>query len=151
MSRPVSHRLLFDEVASFTRKLRALFDARLRQRGMTLPRTRALFAISRRDGLNQRELAEELELETPTVVRLLDSMEAQDVIERRADEADRRAKLVHLTPGGRMLADDIESMAAALRQQVLGNISEAELEVTLRVVRQMNARLKEMRAVEDEQ
>ncbi|MBN9028220.1 MAG: MarR family transcriptional regulator [Rhizobium sp. 63-7] len=151
MSRSVSHRLLFDEVASFTRKLRALFDARLRQRGMTLPRTRALFAISRRDGLNQRELAEELELETPTVVRLLDSMEAQDVIERRADEADRRAKLVHLTPGGRMLADDIESMAAALRQQVLGNISEAELEVTLRVVRQMNARLKEMRAVEDEQ
>ncbi len=151
MSRSVSHRLLFDEVASFTRKLRALFDARLRQRGMTLPRTRALFAISRRDGLNQRELAEELELETPTVVRLLDSMEAQDVIERRADEADRRAKLVHLTPGGRMLADDIESMAAALRQQVLGNISEAELEVTLRVVRQMNTRLKEMRAVEDEQ
>ncbi len=151
MSRSVSHRLLFDEVASFTRKLRALFDARLRQRGMTLPRTRALFAIARRDGLNQRELAEELELETPTVVHLLDSMEAQDVIERRADEADRRAKLVHLTPGGRMLADDIESMAAALRQQVLGNISEAELEVTLRVVRQMNARLKEMRAVEDEQ
>ncbi len=151
MSRSVSHRLLFDEVASFTRKLRTLFNARLRQRGMTLPCTRALFAISRRDGLNQRELAEELELETPTVVRLLDSMEAQDVIERRADEADRRAKLVHLTPGGRMLADDIESMAAALRQQVLGNISEAELEVTLRVVRQMNARLKEMRAVEDEQ
>lgn len=151
MSPSVSHRLLFDEVASFTRKLRALFDARLRQRGMTLPRTRALFAISRRDGLNQRELAEELELETPTVVRLLDSMEAQDVIERRADEADRRAKLVHLTPGGRMLADDIESMAAALRQQVLGDISEADLEVTLRVVRQMNARLKEMRAVEDAQ
>ena len=151
MSRSVSHRLLFDEVSSFTRKLRALFDARVRKRGMTLPRTRALFAISRRDGLNQRDLAEELELETPTVVRLLDSMEAQGIIERRADEADRRAKLVHLTESGKLLADDIESMAADLRQQVLGDIPEDELEVTLRVVRQMNARLKELRTGEDEQ
>lgn len=151
MSRSVSHRLLFDEVSSFTRKLRALFDARVRERGMTLPRTRALFAISRRDGLNQRELAGELELETPTVVRLLNSMEAQNMIERRADEADRRAKLVYLTESGKLLADDIESMAADLRQQVLGDIPEADLEVTLRVVRQMNARLKELRTGEDEQ
>ena len=52
------NRELFDALASVNRKLRALFDARVKERGLTLSRARALFALSKRDGLNLRDLAD---------------------------------------------------------------------------------------------
>lgn len=143
-----STRQLFDEIAAFSRKLRAHFDSMVRERGLTLPRARAMFALLKRDGLNQRELSEILELETPTVVRLLDSMEAQAFIERRADEADRRAKLVYLTPEGRKLAQEIDSMAAALRSDLRLELDDEELRVALKVLTSMSARLLDLKSGE---
>ena len=60
MSGAPSRRELFDEVSSFNRKLRAAFDALVREHGMTLARARVFHRLSRRDGINQRELADEV-------------------------------------------------------------------------------------------
>ncbi len=148
MPDPIKTRQLFDEISAFSRKLRAHFDSMVRERGLTLPRARAMFALLRRDGLNQRELSEILELETPTVVRLLDSMEAQAFIERRADETDRRAKLVYLTPGGKELALEIDTMAAALRGDLLQDLDEGELDAALKVLTSLSGRLQDLKAGE---
>ena len=56
----------------------------MKERWLTLASARVFHALSKRDGLNQRELADELGIETPTIVRLLDAMEKQGFIERRA-------------------------------------------------------------------
>ncbi len=65
MSGAPSRRELFDELSAFNRKLRAAFDSLVREHGMTLARARVFHKLSKRDGINQRELADELELETP--------------------------------------------------------------------------------------
>ena len=46
-----------------------LFDARVHEQGLTLARARTLLAIAKGDTANQKELAEELEIETATLVR----------------------------------------------------------------------------------
>ena len=131
------NRELFDALSSVNRKLRALFDARVKERGLTLSRARALFALSRRDGLNQRELAEELGIETPTIVRLLDGMEKQGFIERRVEVSDRRAKQIHMTERGRGIADEIDKLACEIRQQVLDGVDATDKATALQVVSMM--------------
>ncbi len=66
-----------EELSVTSRKLRTLFDAQVRARGLTLARARTLIHLSRKDGMTQTELAEILEVEGPTLVRLLDGLEAQ--------------------------------------------------------------------------
>ncbi|WDZ77714.1 MarR family transcriptional regulator [Ensifer adhaerens] len=135
MYQPTVNRELFDALSLLNRKLRAVFDARVKERGLTLSRARALFALTRKDGLNQRELADELDIETPTLVRLLDGMEKQGFIERRVELSDRRAKQIHMTEYGRGVADEILRLADEIRAEVLEGIDAAELAVTKRVVR----------------
>lgn len=91
--------------------------------------------MTKKDGLNQRELADELDIETPTLVRLLDGMEKQGFIERRVEVSDRRAKQIHMTELGRTVADEILRLADEIRAEVLQGIDAAELAVTKRVVR----------------
>jgi MarR family transcriptional regulator for hemolysin len=134
MPNPVTDRDLFDALANVNRKLRVLFDARVKETGLTLSRARVLFTLLRRDGLNQRELAEDLGIETPTIVRLLDGMEKQDFVERRLEATDRRAKRIHLTPHGRKSAEEIEELARQIRVDVLDGIEPEEKRVALKVV-----------------
>lgn len=135
MYQPTVNRELFDALSLVNRKLRAVFDGRVKERGLTLPRARALFALTRKDGLNQRELADELDIETPTLVRLLDGMEKQGFIERRVEASDRRAKQIHMTAFGRTVADDILRLADEIRAEVLQGVDVAEVAVALKVVR----------------
>jgi MarR family transcriptional regulator for hemolysin len=141
MSAAPSRRELFDEVSAFNRKLRAAFDALVREHGMTLARARVFHRLSRRDGINQRELADELELETPTLVRILDAMEAQSFIERRAVPSDRRAKQIFMTESGKVVAAEVEALATGVRADILEGISDEDIGMALKVIRAMTANL----------
>jgi len=141
MSKAPSSRELFDELSAFNRKLRAGFDALVRERGMTLARARVFFALAKRDGKNQRELADELELETPTLVRILDAMEGQGFIERRAMQTDRRAKQIHMTESGKVVAAEIDALATDVRAAIVRDIPDEDLAMTLNVIRAMAANL----------
>lgn len=144
MSRITEKEQLFDEMAAFNRKLRSFFDARVAEKGLTLARARTLFALSRRGSLTQKELAEELEIETPTLVRLLDAMEKQKLIERRSDEIDRRAKRIHMTPAGLQTFEDVDAQAKAMRAEIAFDISTDEIRVALNVVRRLTGNLQKL-------
>jgi len=72
-------------------------------------------------------------IENPTLVRLLDSLEEQGLIERRPCPNDRRARRLHLTPAGRAFMDDLTVRAEKLREQMLEGISDDDIETTVRV------------------
>ncbi len=144
MSRITEKEQLFDEMAAFNRKLRSFFDARVAEKGLTLARARTLFALSRRGPLTQRELAEELEIETPTLVRLLDAMEKQKLIERRSDEVDRRAKRIHMTASGVQTFEEVDAQAKAMRAEIALDVSTDEIRVALNVVRRLTNNLQKL-------
>jgi MarR family transcriptional regulator for hemolysin len=153
MSRHTMTERLFDEMSAFNRRLRSMFDMRARETGLTLPRARVLFALSRRGPLSQTDLAQELEIETPTLVRVLDGMEKQSLIVRRPEGSDRRVKLVHVTEDGTRVGRNVQALAADLRGQLVVNIDERDLDVALRVLQRLNGNLSDLstgKATDDE-
>ncbi|WP_111561107.1 MarR family winged helix-turn-helix transcriptional regulator [Rhizobium sp.] len=140
-------RELIEDLAAFNRKLRAVFDKIVRERNMTLPRARVFFTLNKKDGINQRELADRLELETPTLVRILDAMEGQGFVERRVAGSDRRAKEIYITETGKVVAGEIDDIAVSVRAQVISGIPERDLRTTLDTIRAMQANLQSIRGV----
>lgn len=138
MNTPDPHERILDDLSRVQRKMRALFDARVKERGLTLPRARALLILGRGVNLNQRELADELDIETPTLVRLLDGMEKQGFIQRQSVEGDRRAKQIAMTPRGAKVAGEVLELARSLRADVLKSISAQDMSTTVKVFAAMS-------------
>ncbi|WDD90622.1 MarR family transcriptional regulator (plasmid) [Burkholderia sp. FERM BP-3421] len=84
--------------------------------------------------VRQVELAEQVGIEGPSLVRLLDQLCAAGLMRREADPDDRRAKIVALTDAGRVLTERMEEDLRMLRARVLKGVSRADLEATLRVL-----------------
>lgn len=121
-------------VARIARRWRKLLDERLKDLGVTQARWSTMVALHRGgEGVTQRELAELMAIENPTLVRLLDNLEEQKLIERRPCEKDRRARRLHLTPRGGQFMEQLDDRAEGLRDQLLAGISDDELETCLNV------------------
>lgn len=126
-----------EEMAKVSRKIRTLFDARVREHGLTLARARTLLRIAHGEALNQKELAEELEIESATLVRLIDGLETQGLIRRCEVDGDRRAKQVVLTQEGAALATLVDGMVARIARDALAGIAECDVEATLVLTKKM--------------
>jgi DNA-binding MarR family transcriptional regulator len=57
--------------------------------------------VERNEGLKQTELAEQMEMQPITLTRLIDKLCANDWIERRGDETDRRVNRLYLRKAAR--------------------------------------------------
>lgn len=121
-------------IARVTRRWRKLLDERLKDLGVTQARWTTMVYLQRGgEGLTQRELAQLMAIENPTLVRLLDSLEEQSLIERRPCKRDRRARRLHLTSDGVRFMKDLNERASVLRDEMLEGVSEAEMENMLSV------------------
>jgi MarR family transcriptional regulator for hemolysin len=120
---------------------RTALDRRLRPLGYSRSRWMALLHISRNDGISHRELAERLGIEAPTLVRLIDRMEGEGLLKRRASETDRRVKHLHLSATGRKEVERIWASAAELRHELLSGLSQAEIKTTLHALHSIRAKL----------
>ena len=115
-------------VARIARRLRQAVDAEVRVLGLTEATWRPLVYVRRLgDGVRQKELATALSIEGPSLVRLLDNLERRGLIERRADETDRRARGIHLTRTGRDLAKRAAKVGGEIQARLLANVPPAEL------------------------
>ena len=123
---------------------RTALDRRLRPLGYSRSRWMVLLHISRNDAISLGELAERLGIEAPTLVRLVDRMETDGLISRRASETDRRVKHLHLSPAGRKEVERIKACAANLRREILAEIEQAEIGVTLNVLQKIRSKLEGM-------
>jgi MarR family transcriptional regulator for hemolysin len=94
-----------------------------------------------RDGLRQHALADELGMEGPSLVRLLDRLVEDGLVERREDPADRRAKVVTLTAAGRAHAHKASMALDSFRDTLLEGLDPADIGACLRVFAVMESRL----------
>lgn len=82
-----------------SRLLMRSIERKVGEAGITSQQWRVLIQLAREDGQTQSQLAEESEIAPAPLGRLLDRLEQQRVIERRADPLDRRAKRIYLAGG----------------------------------------------------
>jgi MarR family transcriptional regulator for hemolysin len=114
------------ELSETARLLRRDFDRRAAELGVTRAQWRVLVRLSREDGLRQVALADALDVEPITLCRMIDRLEEAGVVERRADEEDRRAWRIHLTPQAGPLIETLHGIAENFLAEMLSGIDETE-------------------------
>ena len=104
------------------RMLRTFADHKAAQFGITRAQWVVLARVDRSEGLKQSELAEVLGLQPISLTRLLDKLCESDLIERRADPIDRRAKRLFLTPAARPLLEKLGDLGEELMGTALSGV-----------------------------
>lgn len=90
-------------------------------------------------GVRQITLASYIGIEGPSLVRLIDQLEAADLVIRKEDKSDRRAKTLWLTRKGKQYASRLEDILVGLRAQILADVSKEDLHAALRVLAAFDA------------
>ena len=122
------------QLAQMSRGWRAELDRRLAGLGLSQARWLVLLHLARFDEApTQRELAQSVGVEGPTLARLLDSLESQGLVQRQAVLEDRRAKKIVLCAPALPLIEQIETIATQLRHELFEGVDEADLKVCMRV------------------
>ncbi|XKH59207.1 transcriptional regulator SlyA [Halomonas sediminis] len=108
---------------------RSILDRRLAPLGLTQTRWVTLYHLGRMgDGQPQCELARAIGVEAPSLVRTLSQLEAQGLVQRRSCENDRRTKRVYLTEAATPLLEQIDSVAAEARKEMLAGLADEDIE-----------------------
>ncbi|WP_397447956.1 MarR family winged helix-turn-helix transcriptional regulator [Pseudomonas sp. NA-150] len=123
------------------RLMRKRFEQRARHTGLTRSQWHVLAILSMNEGIHQKALADLLEIESITLVRLLDKMEANGLIERRKHPTDRRMSLLFLTAAAHPLLDVMRGLGAATRSESTTGFSPAENEQLLQLLTRMRTNL----------
>jgi len=124
------------------RRYRTRLNEQLKRIGQTQARWEALFWISvSGDAATQSELAERMGVEGPTLVRMLNRLEQEGLVERRETPTDRRAKTIRLTPEAETIISDIVGLSGPFRDEMLQDVSPDEIRLCLSVFDRIMARL----------
>ena len=126
---------LFEILMQLTRTIRAGFETRVRAQGLTYARARLLAMIGHSQGASQAELAQSLGIETPTLKRQLDALEAQGLAERRPLAEDGRKHAIFLTEAAHI--EPLLAYRAEVEAALAEGIAPEDLVTTQRVLARM--------------
>lgn len=127
-------------VLRLARVWRRKADQALAEHGMseaTAHPLRILARVGKR--VRQGELAEEIGIEGPSLVRLIDLLAAEGLVERQEDPTDRRAKILQITPLGEAKVEETLKVLRRVRAELYKGISADELATTFDVLRRIEA------------
>jgi DNA-binding MarR family transcriptional regulator len=113
-------------VFALARQMQAHNHAIAAEFGLTGPQARLLVQLG--DPVPMGQLAERLDCDPSNVTGMVDRLHARGLVERRADEADRRVKYLTLTPAGQRLRSELEARLFAGRP-LLARLSRGDQQI----------------------
>ncbi len=118
----IGHRL-----HAVARLIRRRFERSVRQAGLPLTRLQAslMIRIARNPGLSQAIAATELDIEPIALVRMLDRLHEEGLVERRAHPTDRRVRTLWLTPLAWPVVDRILEINLMIREEACAGMTPA--------------------------
>lgn len=131
-------------ISDVSRLMRTVFDRRVRHLGLTRSQWLALTRLHRKPGASQSDVAEMLEIEKASAGRLIDRLEANGWVERRADAKDRRINRVYLSGEAERVLQSLWPIAEATNTDAMGNLTDKERDVLIDLLRRMKGQLQEM-------
>lgn len=123
------------------RMLRKRFEQRAKHIGLTRSQWQAIAYLARNEGIHQSALAELLEIEPITLMRVLDKLAERGFIERRRHETDRRISLLYTTERARDLLSDMRAIGDATRREALQGIPDDDRERLVAILDVMKSNL----------
>src|SRR5205807_3344113 len=125
------------------RLMRRRFERRTRQTGLAITRqqARALLSVARNEGLSQAAVATLLDIEPIALVRLLDRLHEEGLVERRLHPTDRRVRTLWLTPLGWRVVDRVLAINREIRDEACVGLTPAAREAMMRALDHMKGNL----------
>jgi DNA-binding MarR family transcriptional regulator len=112
---------------------------RMRPAGVGIGQWAVLLFLWARDGMSQAELARDVAIEPPTMVRTIDRLVRDGLVTRVPDPADARLSRINLTERGRALRDELVPMAVAVNEATLARLTEGEGRTLRRLLTKLTA------------
>lgn len=136
-------RMLGFVIHDVSRLLRRRYEqyARAERLGLTRTQCSVLAHLARQEGINQATLAQILDIEPITLVRLLDRLQEGGFIQRKPDPQDRRAYVLELTAKARPMLERIYDLAAKVYEEAQAGLSKAETEHLLALLHRTKGNL----------
>jgi MarR family transcriptional regulator, transcriptional regulator for hemolysin len=112
-------------VHDVSRLIKRRFERRARQMGLPITRQQAavVLNIAGNEGVSQAELAAWLGIEPIALVRMLDKLHEEGLVERRAHPTDRRVRTLWLTPSARPVVAQILAINKAIREEAFAGMA----------------------------
>jgi len=111
-----------------SRLRRMMFDRALAPLGITRSQWWVLAFISRKDGLPQTQLANELDVGKVAVGALVDRLECSGFVLRQADPVDRRVKRVYVTKQAKGFLERLRKETDKFNVKIVNGIDRKQLE-----------------------
>jgi len=128
-------------LADCARHMRRMFDERMREIGVTGAQARLLMLLAANEGEQQSFYANALEVEPITLCRMVDRMVEADLIERKPDPTDRRARLLTRSAKARALAPVLQEKIDRLAHDIQSTFAPDELQTLHKLLTRMSERL----------
>lgn len=112
----------------------ALFMDETAGSGITPVQFAALTAVHSQPGIDQRTLAAAIAFDTSTIGGVIDRLEKRGLMVRRTSPADRRVRLLELTPDGEAMLQSIVPGVLRTQQRLLDPLPEAQREPFLQLM-----------------
>jgi MarR family transcriptional regulator for hemolysin len=112
-------------VHDVSRLVKRRFERRARQIGMPITRRQAavVLHIASNEGVSQAEVATWLDIEPIALVRMLDKLHEEGLVERRSHPTDRRVRTLWLTPAARPVVERILEINLAIREEAFAGLA----------------------------
>jgi MarR family transcriptional regulator for hemolysin len=112
-------------VHDVSRLLKRRFERRARQTGLPITRRQAavVLYIARNEGVSQAEVANWLDIEPIALVRMLDKLNEEGLVERRSHPTDRRVRTLWLTPDAGQVVERILDINLAIREEAFAGLA----------------------------
>lgn len=125
------------------RLIRRQFERRARQTGLPITRhqARVLLCIARNEGVSQAAAATMLDVEPIALVRILDRLHDEGLVERRAHPTDRRVRTLWLTDLAWPVIDLILAINRSLREEACAGLSPATREILMQALGHIKSNL----------
>jgi MarR family transcriptional regulator for hemolysin len=123
------------------RLLKKRLEQRSRGTGLTRSQWQILAYLARNEGINQKRLAELLDIEPITVGRIVDKLETLRLVKRSPHPTDRRRWLLHLMPAARSRLEQAGEYGDATRREALAGVSEDDRQRLLKTLQALKQNL----------
>jgi len=104
---------------------------------ITIEQWSILYHLWKEDGLSQQELCNRTYRDKPSITRLIDNLEKQQLVKRTASVSDRRVNLVSLTESAQEIQQTTIDLANQTMNEALVGITKEEIEIVKKVLQQV--------------
>jgi len=116
-----------------SRAFQKAFDLELRHKvGMTLRQWRVINILVSFNGITQKEIADKLELEAPSLIPMIDKLQSLELVERRSDPKDRRINRIHLTKKAESLYESMHECGLSIIKSATKGIEQDRLNIVIK-------------------